>query len=71
MASIAYRVFASWDAEAKYWIASSNEVPGLATGAATMEELIGKVRTMVPELLALNGMLPEDEGGPIDRVTIV
>lgn len=47
-------VNASWDDEAKYWVAESDDVPGLATGAATLEELLGKLKVMIPELLELN-----------------
>ena len=49
-------VHADWDAEAAAWVASSHEVPGLATEAETIERLIGKLETMIPELLAANGV---------------
>jgi predicted RNase H-like HicB family nuclease len=49
-----YKVTAIWDDEAKYWVAESDDVPGLATGAATVEELFAKLKVMVPELLELN-----------------
>ena len=48
------RVQASWDDEAKWWVAESDDVPGLATGAATWSELVAKLGVMVPELLELN-----------------
>lgn len=47
-------VRAFWDQEAKVWVAESKDVPGLATEAPTMEELIRKLKVMVPELLSLN-----------------
>jgi hypothetical protein len=47
-------VHAEWDDEALVWVASSDDVPGLATEAATTEELIAKLKVMIPELLALN-----------------
>jgi predicted RNase H-like HicB family nuclease len=50
-------VKAEWDGEAGVWVASSDDVPGLATGADTFEELIEKLRTVVPELLEENGLL--------------
>jgi len=53
-----YYVHAFWDNEAKVWVASSDEVPGLATEADTSEELIQKLKTLIPELLALNGQTP-------------
>jgi predicted RNase H-like HicB family nuclease len=49
-------VTAIWDAESKVWIAESDGVPGLATGADTLEELIEKLKVAIPELLAENGV---------------
>jgi predicted RNase H-like HicB family nuclease len=48
-------VSAIWDPEAKVWVAESDQVPGLATGADTLEELVEKLKVAVPELLAENG----------------
>jgi predicted RNase H-like HicB family nuclease len=47
-------VRAEWDEEAGVWVATSDDVPGLATEAVSMEDLIRKLKTMVPELLELN-----------------
>ena len=55
-------VRAFWDQEAKVWVAESEDVPGLATEAPTMEELIRKLRVMIPELLSLNVPGPERGG---------
>ena len=55
-------VRAEWDDEAKVWVASSTDIGGLATEAATLEELRDKVLVMVHELAELNGLssdLPE------------
>src|SRR5215470_14721711 len=52
-----YHVNAEWDEEAGVWVASSEDVPGLATGADTLEALIEKLRVVVPELLDANGLL--------------
>jgi predicted RNase H-like HicB family nuclease len=49
-------VNAIWDAETKVWIAESDDVPGLATGADTLEELIEKLKIAIPELLLENGV---------------
>lgn len=51
-------VNAVWDDEAKVWTATSEDVPGLVTEAATQEELLRKLRVMVPELLEINGLDP-------------
>jgi predicted RNase H-like HicB family nuclease len=50
-----YYVHADWDEEAKVWVASSEDVPGLATEAETAEDLVQKLKTLIPELLSLNG----------------
>jgi hypothetical protein len=48
-------VNAVWDDEAKVWVATSDDVPGLATEAPTQVDLVKKLKTMVPELLDANG----------------
>jgi uncharacterized protein DUF1902 len=35
-----YSVQAIWNAEAQIWVAGSNDIPGLAIGAATLDDLI-------------------------------
>lgn len=55
-------VKATWDDEAKVWVAESTDIEGLATEAETVEELRAKIFAMIPELLALNGangLVPE------------
>ena len=42
---------AEWDDEANVWVATSDDVPGLATEAETIEALSAKLQTMVPDLL--------------------
>jgi hypothetical protein len=54
-------VRAEWDEVAFVWVATSDDVPGLATEGATVEGLIEKLKVMIPELLALN-----EEAGEID-----
>jgi len=49
-----YFVRADWDDEAKCWYVSDTNIPGLATGAATIPDLIEKLLVMVPELLTEN-----------------
>jgi len=53
------KVQALWDGEAGVWVAESDDVPGLATEAATLEELQAKPAVMVPELLEENGVALE------------
>jgi len=49
-------VNAEWDDEARVWVATSDDVPGLATEAETVEALEAKLKVMIPELLELNGI---------------
>jgi predicted RNase H-like HicB family nuclease len=51
-----YSIQAFWDAEAEVWVATSEDVLGLATEADTLENLNQKLQQMIPELLILNGM---------------
>ena len=61
-----YMIRAEWEADARRWIAHSLEVPGLATGADTFEDLIEILKVLVPELLEKNGLLPDlDDGADI------
>jgi predicted RNase H-like HicB family nuclease len=49
-------VRAVWDDEAQVWVATSDDVPGLATEADDMDALVEKLKTMIPELLDANGI---------------
>ena len=53
-----YHVTAEWDDDARVWVASSEDVPGLATGADTFEDLVEKLKVVIPELLVENELLP-------------
>ncbi len=46
---------AEWDEDARVWVATSDDVPGLVTEGSSLEALIEKLRTMIPELLEANG----------------
>ena len=50
-------VRARWDAAAEVWVARSDDVPGLATEAPTLDILEEKLRELIPLLLEENGML--------------
>jgi predicted RNase H-like HicB family nuclease len=45
---------AQWDDEAQVWVATSDDVPGLATEAPSIEALVERLRAIIPELMALN-----------------
>ena len=56
-----YFVRAECDPEAKVWVATSDDVPGLATEAETFKLLSVKLQDLVPELLKANGVVSNDE----------
>ncbi len=53
-------VRADYDPRAKSWYVFDSDVPGLATGADTIEELEDKLPGMIVELLELNAHLFAD-----------
>ncbi len=54
-----------WDPDMKIWVANSDDVPGLATEAETVDALMSKLEVMIPELLELNGW-PDQEEVPFE-----
>jgi predicted RNase H-like HicB family nuclease len=52
---------AEWDEEAQVWVATSDDVPGLATEEETLEGLVGKLKVIIPELLEANGLMGENQ----------
>jgi Domain of unknown function (DUF1902) len=59
MESAVYQVSAFWDADAAVWVATSEDVLGLATEADTIEALSQKLR-MIPDLLLSNHVISAD-----------
>lgn len=47
-------VHAMWDDEAHVWVVTSEDIPGLVTEADTMENLVDKLKVLIPELLEAN-----------------
>lgn len=60
-----YEISAFWDADAAVWVATSDDVPGLATEAETIEALSQKLRDIVPDLLITNHVISADYAGAI------
>lgn len=54
-------VHATWDDEARVWVATSEDIRGLATEAPNQVELVQKLKVMIPELLDANGYPDADE----------
>jgi predicted RNase H-like HicB family nuclease len=63
MESAVYQVSVFWDEEAAVWVATSEDIPGLATGADTIEALSQKLRDIVPDLLVSNHVISADYAG--------
>ena len=61
MEALLYHVRADWDPEAEVWVATSPDIPGLATEAANLEALTEKLRGLIPELLEANQLLVGDQ----------
>ncbi|HYD48097.1 MAG TPA: DUF1902 domain-containing protein [Terriglobales bacterium] len=57
-----FTIRADWDEEAKVWVATSDDVLGLATEADTIPELVEKLERILPELLVENGQLDAADG---------
>ncbi len=49
-------VKAEWDSEVEVWVASSDDVPGLAAEAASLELLRMKLIPVISDLIELNGI---------------
>ena len=60
-----YIIDAFWDIESGVWVATSDDVLGLATEAPTIEQLTQKLHIMIPELIQANQLLPEGYQGTI------
>ena len=54
-----YEIRAQWDSEAGVWVAESEDVPGLVAEADSPNILVQKLRTLIPELLELNGAVSD------------
>jgi hypothetical protein len=51
---------ARWDGEARVWLATSGDIPGLVVEADTWPQMIEEVRLVLPDLLELSGQ-PTDK----------
>ena len=54
-------VSAEWDEEARVWVATSDDVPGLVAEDDSFENLILRIKVMIPELLSAKGHLVDNE----------
>lgn len=65
-----YTVTAFWDDEAKVWVATSDDVPGLVTEARTLDALVERVHAVAPELLDDNAHLIAGGREPDEAIDI-
>ena len=63
-------VIAQWDNEVGVWVATSDDIPGLVTEAASLDELLERVLAVVPELLEDNAHHIADAGHPGDLIDV-
>ena len=63
-------VHAVWDDAAQVWTATSGDLPGLVTEAASLDELAEEVKVLVPQLLALQkrSAIGEASSAPFHRL---
>lgn len=54
-------VTARWDGEAKVWVATSDDIPGLVTEANSLDLLVQRVLEVAPELMEDNAHLLHDD----------
>lgn len=50
-----YRINAEWNLEDRCWIATSDDLPGLVTGADSLDELVSRLRVIIPDFLEVLG----------------
>ena len=63
-------VMARWDDEASVWVATSDDIPGLVTEAASLDDLLKRVIAVAPELLEDNAHLVQHAGQPGDLIDL-
>lgn len=56
MKQLSIFVRAEWDEAAGVWVATSNDIAGLAVEAPTVEQLTQKVTDAISDLIELNGV---------------
>jgi predicted RNase H-like HicB family nuclease len=59
-------VEATWDDDAGVWVATSDDIPGLATEAETIEVLRDKLFVMIPELIEANALVIDQAEIPLE-----
>lgn len=63
-------VTAQWDDQAEVWVATSDDIPGLVTEAASLDGLLDRVLAVVPELLEDNAHHVGNDGHAGDLIDV-
>lgn len=50
------KINAEWDPDACVWVATSNDIDGLAIEAGSIDALIERLKIVIPELMEANHM---------------
>ena len=58
------KINAQWDEEANVWVATSDDVDGLAIEAGTIDALIERLKIVIPELMEANHKAIAEEDLP-------
>lgn len=48
------KIYAEWDIDATHWVATSNDIAGLALEASTIDDLVEQLNALLPELMLRN-----------------
>ena len=59
-----------WDDEAQVWVATNDDIP-IALESGSLDALVVLVKFAVPELLELNGLMPESESVTVTAKTVL
>ena len=51
-----YNIKLAWDDEAKVWMATSDDIPGLILENESADKIIQRVMLAAPEIIKLNGV---------------
>ena len=54
MVDLPINIIAEWDAEASVWVASNEDISGLAIEASTLERLVERLPGAIEDLIELN-----------------
>lgn len=63
-------IVAKWDDDAKVWVATSDDVPGLVTEDASLDNLVKRIGEVIPELLDDNAHHLDNDVGDFDFCVI-